>query len=591
VDSLGRARLASLARGSIDLDHEEVRLAAARRRAQTQTEVYWRRDFRVRPEDIEFIYDLMLEDGRPRTLDELVREVMARQCRREAQVREPAEAVPYRPKEHYSVGQRLFFPSLDHAVGTVVATRSGRNPRYGEVTVISVALEGQDEPREFAAGFLPPHPLNELPQEVTAEEEELTLEELSQRYGEPVQEQLREALSQNSEFISRDNLWFLRGLLPEAHAGDLNLAEAVIDVAGHPLSITEILQQVDLGAGDRPRAAAFALNLALENDGRFDNVGTTAKPRWFLYNLEPPAVAAKPGRLLPDTQTTGGELVHRESAEIAQEIGDELDELAQEGAAGQTPADGKASFVLNYPHRQEGTLPLTRDVLALFPGEEYTRIPVHFVDGRTDSRWRGWILPGERYGWGLGDWYARAEIPAGAPVELLLTRDPYSVVVQCDTRSRRSEWARVPRVENNRLTFEIRKRAYTCRYDRNLLLGEPGDLARLDELRRQFRSDGRTLSDAILGVFPELAKLGSQGLVHAKALYAAVNVIWRAGAIPVFAALARRACFDPVGDGNWAYDESLVDVVYMTPEEMEARPRSRRVDLIRDRLLRYGSPA
>lgn len=564
---------------------------AALRKAQTQTEVYWRRDFKVRPEDIESLYDLLLEDGRPRTLDELGREVMARHCRREAQARAPEQAALYRPKEHYIVGQELFFPSLDHVVGKVIVERLGQNPRYGDFTVITVALEGQERTRDFAADFKPPHRLNELPEETAAEENELSLEELYLRYGQPVQDALRQALLDNPEFTCYDDFWFLPSLLPEVHVGHLNLAEAVIDVAGHPLSTGEILQQVELAAESKPLARVFALNQALERDGRFDNVGTEREPRWFLYNLEPPAVASKPSRLQPDSLTTGSELVHRESLEIAREIGDELDVLENGKRAVQSLETGRASFVLNYPHRQEGTLPLTPEILALFPSQEYLRIPIRFVDGTTNNRWPGWILPGERYGWGLGEWYQKQEIPAGATAEVLITRDPYTVVVRCEARSRRTEWAKVPNVENRRLNFEIRKRAYTCRYDRNLLLGEPTDTRRLSDLQQEYRTEGHTLLNVILRVFPELAKLGSQGFVHSKALYAAINVVWRTGAIPIFAELAQRASFDPVGDGNWSFDDSLIDVVYTTPEEMELRPRSRRSDLVRDRVLRYGSPA
>ncbi len=564
-------------------------MVAVRRTAQTQTEAYWRRDFKVRPEDIEAVYDRILEDGQPRTLDELAREVMERHCRREAEAREPGEAVPYRPREHYSVGQQLYFPHLGYLSGQVVGVRPGQNPRYGDFTVISVAIEGQEGVREFAADFAPPHILNEYEEATGPQDGQLSPEELYERYGDAVRNALREALEQNSEFVSQDEQWFLRGLLPEVHVGYLNLAEAVIDVAGHPLSAEEILQQLDLAPEARPQARVFALNLALEGDDRFDNVGTPGQPRWFLYNLEPQAVAARPEVLYVQSPARGGEWLHRESLEIAQEIGDELDELPGEQVPVFSPETGRASVVLNFPHRQAGTFPLTREMLALFPSGEYTRIPIHIVDSRTDSRWMGWVLPEERYGWGLGEWYRREEIPAGATVDFLMTRDPYTVAVQCDVRSRRSEWVRVPHVENARLTFEIRKRAYTCRYDRNLLLGEPLEPERLDEVRRQYRRENQSLFQVLLRVFPELAKLGSQGLVHAKALYAAVNVVWRSGAVPIFAELARHACFDPVGDGNWVFDESLTDVVYSTPEEMEARPRSRRVDLIRDRVLCYGS--
>jgi hypothetical protein len=89
-------------------------------------------------------------------------------------------------------------------------------------------------------------------------------------------------------------------------------------------------------------------------------------------------------------------------------------------------------------------------------------------------------------------------------------------------------------------------------------------------------------------IFPELAKLSGLGLVHAKTLYSAVNLTRRCGAVPIFAELTRRACFDPVGDGNWIYDEVLRDGTYKAPEDMSRRPNSRRHDLIVDRVYQYA---
>jgi hypothetical protein len=96
------------------------------------------------------------------------------------------------------------------------------------------------------------------------------------------------------------------------------------------------------------------------------------------------------------------------------------------------------------------------------------------------------------------------------------------------------------------------------------------------------------LFEYLTRLFPEIAKLSGQGLVHAKALYSALNLTRRCGTVPVFAELTRRACFDPVGDGNWVYDESLRHITYSTEEEMSRRPSSRRQDLIVDRVYPYG---
>ena len=77
--------------------------------------------------------------------------------------------------------------------------------------------------------------------------------------------------------------------------------------------------------------------------------------------------------------------------------------------------------------------------------------------------------------------------------------------------------------------------------------------------------------------------------MHAKSLYAAVNLTRRCGAVPVFVELTRHACFDPVGDGNYVYDDSLRSLTYSTPEEMARRPNSRRQDVIVDLIQVYSA--
>ncbi len=67
----------------------------------------------------------------------------------------------YQPKDHYEVGAQLIFPALDYVLGTVVGTRSGRNPEYGDFTAIQVRFgrPGRDS-SEFASGLQGEHRLN-----------------------------------------------------------------------------------------------------------------------------------------------------------------------------------------------------------------------------------------------------------------------------------------------------------------------------------------------------------------------------------------------------------------------------------------------
>jgi hypothetical protein len=98
---------------------------------------------------------------------------------------------------------------------------------------------------------------------------------------------------------------------------------------------------------------------------------------------------------------------------------------------------------------------------------------------------------------------------------------------------------------------------------------------------------GMTLGDLVRRAFLELAKLNGQGLVHVKALYMAVNMHRRCGAAPIYAHLTRQAAYDPMGEGQWAYDGSLEGRTYESEDEMRERPLSNRTDRLRDQAVPY----
>ena len=59
------------------------------------------------------------------------------------------------------------------------------------------------------------------------------------------------------------------------------------------------------------------------------------------------------------------------------------------------------------------------------------------------------------------------------------------------------------------------------------------------------------MPDLLEQLLPELAKLSPQGNVHAKTLYAAINLIKRIPPGPLFAALITQTKFRAMGDGYW----------------------------------------
>jgi hypothetical protein len=58
--------------------------------------------------------------------------------------------------------------------------------------------------------------------------------------------------------------------------------------------------------------------------------------------------------------------------------------------------------------------------------------------------------------------------------------------------------------------------------------------------------------------------------------------------VPILAELARQACFDPVGEGNWVFEPSLEGQTYDAPEEVMGRPYSQRTDFIKYQVFRYS---
>lgn len=245
---------------------------------RTQTEEYWRDEFDVTEEDLGVLYELFLEEGVPRSMAYLAERLIERRCQEEEAALQKAleeKGTIYQPRDSYAVGERLFFPALGGVTGTVVGVRPGENPEVGEFSVIQVELEGTGGVTEFAADFPLPHKLNR-------EEEVLPPAELYRRYGHYLLSNLWERLEASPDFVHFGDQWFLGGLMAEVHVGHLNIAEAMIDLAGAPLTSEALLEEVDLGEDIPLTARVFSLNYALARDERFVNVGSHSSPRWFL---------------------------------------------------------------------------------------------------------------------------------------------------------------------------------------------------------------------------------------------------------------------------------------------------------------------
>ncbi len=504
------------------------------------------------PGDVEHVYAFLLERGVATSSHEIVADLIAwRIQQEEKRLAEIAarHAPIYQPKASYAVGQRLIFSALEHREGVVTRVRPSENPRLEGFQVIAVQLDGETRLREFASAYAAPHPLSVERDALT----ELTLSpaEALARYGETVRAALVQRLSADKEFVRLDDGWFLRGLLPEIHAGYLNLAEAAIEQANDAVRTVDLVKIFEFPPSVKKSAATFAVNLALAHDPRFEDVGPTHDPRWFLVRFEPPearerpkileAVSARVVALPPELET------------LAAELHDEAELNGNASAAPSAPRD-QVTLVLSYPHRQAGTLPLTPPVRALLPPFEHARLRVHCVDAQTGERWVLYAVAEGAYLTGLANWFSARKLSPGAYVTLKRGADPLTLTIDYQPQRERSLWVRVARGLNGQLTFSQEKRPLAHKYDEDMLMviGDPLGL----EIAAQRAREQLSLTALLEEIFPELAKLSGAGRVHAKTLYSAVNLIRRVGPRAVFSALCESNAFASAGGGYFVLNET-----------------------------------
>lgn len=560
---------------------------ARARRMRTQEIEYWHDEYAVSEADLDFLTGVILEGGRPRPLENLVSLLVARLIQRDKDraARQFADENVYRPTDTHQVGQTLVFTELDLAPGTVTAVRSGQNARYGSFSVIRVSMQETGEEREFASSFSHVHPLNRPVEDlIGGTDANLTEAEILEASAPVVGARLSAALEARSEWVRFNGTWFLEALLPEISALHLNLAEAVIDQARRPLPADEMLNALDLDEGGPRDAVLFALNHALGQDQRFDNVARDDRQIWYLRALMPAAVFERPIVSRTPIAPSGDELIGLTMLDMVEELGDELDSIPNMRAH----QSSVASFQLNFPHRYAGTMPAPQELLSLFEYAPGRHFDIALVDGRTGRTFTGWVIPAEGYIAGLSDWYKGAGLVVGSIISVTPGPSPQSLSLSCPPkRGGGSEWVRVATVQDGALVIQNQPRSIGARYDADTLV-EVTDPEAVARLMWQSQQTSRSLTAVVRTVFSELAKLSPQGVAHCKTIYTAVNMYRRSGAVPVFALLTRNACFDPVGQGRWAYDPSLEGRVYETPDEMRERPLSHRSDLLRDQVVRYA---
>ena len=519
-------------------------------------EDYWE-TFKIEKSDLEFLYNHLLELETPLTSKELIDTLVNKRIETEKstlKAQQESGGMIYRPKDHFQAGQSLLFPQLDWQKGEVKRIRVGHNPQLPPFDVIEVAMENGSS-HQFATG-LAEHALNQ-PIEVNLNDPLLNFDHVMEVYGERLLERLETSLEEEPDLVRIASRWFPSALLVDVNIGHLNLAEAVLDMAGGgPLDSKALLEQIDLPTDVNSKLVEFSLNYSLQEDERFDEVGPKGEIVWFLHRLEPEAVQHTPAPLqYAPIQYDRSTLTH-EMLDLERLIDDELSDLKES-----YPKINDLSIILSYPHWRAGTLPLTRRTRVMFPTAiDAPRIQFTLVDVDNNEKLPAWVVRPGHYVYGLRNWFETQGLMPGSIIHIRPGKSLGEVMVQTEKRRSNREWIRTVLVgTDGGLVFAMLKQVVNAAFDERSAIAIP-DVAAIDNLWEQSANKRSSMEAIVLNMMRELSKLNLQGHVHAQELYAAVNVLKRCPPGPIFNSLATQPVYKHVGDLHFRLDESPEEI-------------------------------
>lgn len=521
----------------------------------TMGEDYWEA-FQLEVDDIEFLYNQMLEIETPLTARELMEELVNERIQRrklEIEKQRTSGGDLYQPKGEFKPNQKLIFPALGWIRGEVNDTRPGYNPELGEFQVIQVQFDDGSQ-REFASN-LPNHPLNDPPQFVD-DFNYLDESTVLKIYSGELLNILEEELETNPDFVYIAGRWFPRALLIDINVGHLNLAEAALDMAGGgPLPTEDLLEQVELPTDVNRKLVEFSLDLSLQEDERFDEVGPAGDVLWYLKRLEPSEVLKPPIYLRYYEVEHDRSVMSESMLALERELDDELSPI---GKSYSHLDEGNVRLI--FPHWRSGTLPLTNRIHHLFPtAYEAPRIRFTMVDGDTGESFQGWVVREHGYVYGLSGWYESRGVIPGSVINVRTGDRPGEVIVQTGSQRSSREWIRTVLVgSDGGIVFAMLKQIVETPYDERMALVVP-DRDALDQVWETRQKEQPPFERIVVNTVQELAKLNPQSHVHASELYAAINVMRRCPPAPILSLLASRPWFIHVGDLHFRLSDTEYD--------------------------------
>jgi hypothetical protein len=517
-------------------------------------EDYWE-TFELQKDDIDFLYNHLLEIETPLSPMELVEVLIRDRIKREemaAERQRSAGGQPYLPNNEFKVGDRIVFPAQDWQAGNVINFREAVTYSEDPFQVIEVEFEDGSK-REYAAK-LENHKLN-IPAKINNNDPLLNPSIILNAHSDELSAKLIETFQENDDFVYIAGRWFPRALIVDVNVGNLNLAEAVLDMSeGGPLGTPEILSQVELPKGVNEKLTEFSLDLALQTDKRFDEVGPAGEVAWFLKRLEPPEVLDTPLFLRYSSMDYDRSVMTEQMIRLEKKLDDEL----SPSSIDDSQVANEFSVNLIFPHWRSGTLPLSPRLAQLFPtAHESPRVRFMLVDGESGEKFPGWVVRLEKYVYGLREWYLDKGVMPGGKVLLRRGDNVGEVIVQSESHRAAKEWVRTALIgADGGVVYATLKQTMLTAFDDWMMVAMPKDVSTLDQAWQDRAEEPLPFEQVVVDTLRELAKLNPQSHVHVAELYSAVNVVYRCPPGPIMSLLLSRSWFVHVGDLHFRYDDS-----------------------------------
>ncbi len=514
----------------------------------TAWKTYWA-NLEITSADLQLLANHLFEKEEPLNVDGLLQVLIDYRLKeREAERKSKLESIGeiYLPAKTVGIGAKIRFPEFDWKQGTVLANRPGENIAIGEFTVSEVEFE--DGTRQFFATNLPEHALNT---KVYKSQEDVPEDpqEIYKLFAPALRSKLRKALEKQSELVRIADTWFPRSLLIDISKGHLNLAEAILDAhEGGPLDIDALMKELELDVeAQNQKLLEFSLNHALQEDPRFDEVGTTGEIAWFLKRLEPESVLEPPIYIRSTSIVPLADELDEESYKLLYELDDELSFTNDE--IDEADRVDSIMFTLTYPHWRSGSIPVTPNTNRVLPSAlESENVKISFIDQQNEQTISAWLVRPHNYVIGLREWFEDQNLIPGSNIEISTTKHPGTMMISAEKKRSNKEWIKTVLVgADGGLVFALLRQPISAGFNERMAIAIP-DLEGLDKIWKDRIGKKIQIKSDVFRMMNELSKLNSQHHVHFIDLYAAINVIRRTPPMELLEALSTNPEIIHVGD-------------------------------------------